>query len=547
MANILSPSVNVFERDLSTTVPSLPTSITGLVGDFLWGPCRQIVPLTNDKELVDQFGEPDETNYESFFSAWNYLQYSNNLLLVRAVNETTAKNAGLEVTDATAASTAAVVALIVNDEAAEDYTPTFGTDAKLQFFGKYPGARGNDIKVAISNATDFASAVVVTGTTFANTFDYVPSSDEVAIVVLVDDEIEEQYIVSLTEGAKDYEGNNYYIEDYINRRSSWILVYDDATNTDEPDSIVATALTGGVSASPSAAQVNTAYGLFENKEEVEVNIIIDGANTSATVQRYIIDNIVNDRKDCIAYLCVDKASVVGVSSVSTAVSNCVTYRETTLARSTSYAALYGNWKYQYDNYNDKYRWVPVSGDIAGITAQTHYSRDPWFAPAGFNRGLLKNVTKLGFNPNRGHRDTMYKEFVNPLTKDNDSGFVVLGQKTLISSQSSFSRLDVRWLFLTIEKAIEKASKFFIMEKNTTFTRRQFINVVEPYLRDVMGREGIEDFYVQCDETNNTAEVRARNEFRADIYIKPTHSAEFILLYFNNVKGSISFEEVIKKN
>jgi len=546
MAFILSPSVNVFERDLSTSVPVLPTSITGMVGEFLWGQCNTIVGIGNDQELVDLFGEPNDTNYESFFSAWNFLQYGNSLLLVRAIDEVTGKNSGLEIKDATTTGTTAKADLILNDEAADEYVPSFGSDAKLQIFGKYPGARGNDIKVAIANSTDFATADVVSGTSFVSVFDYTPEADEIAVVELVDDEITNQYIVSLTKGSKDFEGNNNYIEDYINRRSKWILVYDDDENTDDPDSIEATSLAGGVGASPSTGEVNLGYSLFDNAEEIDVNILIDAGNTGAVVQQHIIDNLVEARKDCIAYLTVPKADVVGVSSISTAVANCVTYRSSTLARSSSYAALYGNWKYQYDNYNDKYRWVPLSGDIAGITAQTHYNRDPWFAPAGYNRGIIKNITKLAYNPKRSHRDTLYKEFINPATKDSDAGFVVLGQKTLMTTPSTFSRLDVRWLFVVIEKAIATASKFFIMEKNTTFTRRQFLNIVNPYLRDIVGREGIEDFYVQCDEVNNNAEVRGRNEFVAEMFIKPTLSAEYILLYFTNVKGSVSFEEVIKK-
>lgn len=549
MAFILSPSTNVFEVDYSTSVPALPTSITGLVGEFQWGPCNIIVPLANDSELVDQFGSPNDTNYESFFSAWNFLQYSNNLLLVRAINENTAKNAGLEILDATATGSSSLADLILNDDAAEEYTPSFAADSKLQIFGKYPGARGNDIKVAVANYADFATANIVTGTTFVSLFDYSPESDEIAVVVLVDDVIEESYIVSLTKGSKDHEGNNNYIEEYINRRSSWIIVFDDDTNVDQPDSIEDTSLTGGVGTTPATSEVTAGYELFDNAEEVDVNIIIDGANTNSVVQQYIIDNIVETRKDCIAYLTVEKDAVVAVANISTAVSNCVSYRSTTLARSSSYAALYGNWKYQYDNYNDVNRWIPLSGDIAGITSRLHYNKDPWFAPMGYNNGLVKNIIKLAFNPKRAHRDTLYKDFINPVTRDADAGFVVLGQKTLYSSPSTFSRLDIRWLFVTIEKAIATAGKYFIGEKNTAFTRRAFKNAIEPYLRDVQGREGIETpdgFYIQCDETNNTAEVRGRNEFRADIYIKPTNTAEFIMLYFTNVKGSVSFEEVIKK-
>ena len=553
MGNILSPSINIYERDYSTTVPALPTTVTALVGEFKWGPCNQIMSIGDDRELVDLVGEPDDTNYASFFSAWNFLQYANALRLVRVINETTAKNAGLELADDTASGTTALADLILNDEDADDYVPTFGADAKLQFFAKYPGARGNDIKVAVANATDFATANIVTGTTFASVFDYSPATGEIAVVVLVDDEIEETYIVSLSATATDYEGNNNYVEQYINRRSSWILVYDDSSNTDIPDSIEATALTGGVGASPSTSEVTAGYDLFDNAEETDINMVIDGANTNVTVQQYIIDNILETRKDCVGYLTVEKAAVVGVANISTAVANCITYRSTTLARSTSYAALYGNWKYQYDQYNDKYRWVPLSGDMAGITANLHYNRDPWFAPMGYNYGLLKNVSKLAFNPKRSHRDSLYRDFVNPVTKDRDAGFVVLGQKTLESAPSSFSRLDVRWLFVTIERAIGAAAKYFLGEKNTIFTRRQFVNVVSPYLRDVQGREGIEvsetgddGFFVQCDETNNTDEVRARNEFVAEIYIRPTKTAEFIKIYFTNVKGSVSFEEVIKK-
>ena len=546
MATYFSPSVNVIERDLNTSVPALPTSVTGLVGEFEWGPCNQIVDITNDKELVDIFGRPNDTNYASFFSAWNYLQYASNLRLVRVIDESTVKNAGLEVNDATATGTAAVSAAILNDEASDIYTPSFGIDGKLQFFGKYPGTRGNSIKVAVANATDFATADIDTGITFIDNFEYAPSAGEVAIAVIYDGVIVERYIVSLTASSTDYEGNNNYAPTYINRRSSYILVYDNASNTDSVDSIEATLLTGGVGATPTNTEITAGYSLFDNPEEIAINILIDGAWTNETIQQHIIDNIVDVRKDCVAYLTCQKDDVVGVANISTAIAALNTYRSSTLARSSSYAALYGNWKYQYDQYNDKYRWVPVSGDIAGITAQTHYNRDPWFAPMGYNRGIIKNVAKLAINPNRSHRDTLQKNFINPLVNDSNVGPVVLGQKTLMSSPSSFSRLDVRWLFITIETQIAAAAKYFIGEKNTAFTQRQFKGIVEPYLRDVQGREGIEDFYVQVDDVINTPEVKSRNEFHANIYVKPTYTAEYIILEFNNVKGSISFEEVIKK-
>lgn len=546
MGNYLSPSVNVIERDLSTSVPALPTSITGMVGEFQWGPCNQIMNITNDKELVDIFGEPNDTNYESFFSIWNFLQYGNNSLVVRVIKESTAKNSGLEIKDATATGTTAIADLILNDDDADSYTPTFGADAKLQIFAKYPGAKGNDFSIALANTADFATANIKTGTTFASEFEYVPESDEFALVIMADDEIKERYIVSLTPGAVDYAGNNNYVEEFINRRSNYILIFNDTGNSTAPDSFEETSLTGGVGETPSTGEIIIAYDLFDNPEDVNVNILIDGGNTNATVQQHIIDNIAEVRKDLVVYLTCLKDDVVNVANISTAISNLITYRKTTLARSTSYTGLYGNWKYQYDQYNDKYRWIPLSGDIAGITAETHYNRDPWFAPAFLNRGIIKNVTKLAINPNRAHRDSLYKNFINPIVRDANVGFVVMGQKTLISTPSSFSRLDVRWLFITVEQAIAAASKYFMGEKNTIFTQRQFKGMVDPYLRDVQGREGIDDFYVQVDDTINTPEVKARNEFHANIFIKPTFTAEFIVLTFTNVKGSISFAEVIKK-
>lgn len=546
MGTYFSPSVNIIERDISTSIPSLPTTLTGMVGEFEWGPCNQIMSVTNDKELVEIFGEPNDTNYASFFSAWNFLQYASDLRIVRAISEATAKNAGLEVNDATATGTGAVAEAILNDDAADLYTPTFGADAKLQIFAKYPGTRGNNITVAIANATDFDTANIDTGVTFAANFEYVPGTGEFAIAVMYDGTIVETYIVSTSPTSVDYEGNNNYAPTYINRRSDYILLFDDTTNTDEPDSFETAALTGGVGASPSTGEVTAGYSLFDNPEEISIRILIDAGNVNSTVQQYIIDNIVDVRKDCVAYFNCLKDDVVGVANISTAISALETYRSTTLNRSSSYAALYANWKYQYDQYNDKYRWVPISGDIAGITAQTHYNRDPWFAPMGYNRGILKNAVKLAINPNRAHRDTLQRNFINPVVNDRSVGPVVLGQKTLVSSPNSFNRLDVRWLFITMETQIGAAAKYFIGEKNNNFTQRQFKGIVEPYLRDVQGREGIDDFYVQVDDVVNTAEVKDRNEFHAQIYVHPTMTAEYIILTFNNVKGSISFEEVIKK-
>lgn len=552
MAFYLSPLVEIKERDLSVSVPAVATTIAGVVGKFRWGPAFQITQLTQDSDLLTNFYEPNDSVYEDWWTVWNFLQYANNILVVRAVDPDTAKNAGLKIQDKDAGSPTptSVAAYIPNDDAAENYVASYSGDDKWHIFAKYLGVRGTGIKVAIANYTDFPTANIKSGVTFVSEFEFGPEdATQIAIAVLDGDDndtILEKWVVSLTEGAKNYEQTNIYCEDYIRQSSQYIVLYNDTTNVTVPASNEAASLLGGVDGTPDTGDVTTGYDMFENKDEVDVQMILDGANCNATVHGYIIDNICESRKDCIGILSPVKADVVAVATIATAISNLTTYVNTTLNKSSSWASFYGNWKYQYDTYADKYRWLPISGDVAGITAQTHYSRDPWFAPAFYNRGIIKNAAKLAINPNQGYRDTMYKNRINPAVDSPGDGKVLLGQKTMLTTPSSFNRLDVRWLFLVIEKAIAIAAKYFMGEKNNAFTRRQFKGVVEPYLRDVQGREGIEDFYVQCDENVNTAEVRSRNEFRASIYVKPTMTAEFIIIEFVNVKQSIEFTEVIKK-
>jgi hypothetical protein len=458
-------------------------------------------------------------------------------------------NAGIRILDDQAGdkTPTAFAAKIVNDEAAEDYTPSFpGGNDKWNIAAKYPGLRGEDFSVAVANATDFATQNVTTGISFVSQFEYAPETGQVAIVIYDGTEIVERWMVSLTEGSKDFEGNSNYVEDIINRGSSYILIYDDVENTEIPASNEIVALAGGVADAPEVGDVTDGYDLFGNPEQVDVNILCDGANQDSTIHQYIIDSLADVRMDCVGYLCVPKADVVGVASQATAISNCVEYRTTTLARATSYANIVANWKYMYDKYNDKYRWVPISADISGLRVQTNWKRDAWFAEAGYNRGLLKGVIKLAINPDKTQRGTLYKAGLNPVLMSDSEGAVLLGQKTMLVAPSAFDRLDVRWLFIVLEKSIATSSKYFMFEKNTAFTRRRFVGMVEPFLRDVMGREGIEDFHVQCDEALNTAVVRQRNEFLANIYIKPTYSAEFIILEFINVNGNVSFNEVVAK-
>jgi phage tail sheath protein FI len=231
-------------------------------------------------------------------------------------------------------------------------------------------------------------------------------------------------------------------------------------------------------------------------------------------------------------------SVVNATNQTT---NIISYRNQ--LTSSSFAVLDSGWKYQYDRYNDKYRYVPLNGDVAGLSARTDYIADPWFSPAGYNRGVIKNVVKLAFNPNPGQRDILYPNDVNPVITQPGEGTLLFGDKTLIGDGSAFDRINVRRLFIVLEKAISTASKFQLFEFNDPFTRGQFRNLVEPFLRDVQGRRGITDFKVVCDETNNPASVIDGNQFVADIYIKPARSINFIQLNFIATRTGVSFEEV----
>jgi hypothetical protein len=292
-----------------------------------------------------------------------------------------------------------------------------------------------------------------------------------------------------------------------------------------------------------------AYDLFANSEEFDVNLLVDNHNAVfgvaselSTIQQYIVDNILETRKDCFGIFTVPKSTVV--SNKGSEATDMVEYKDTTLNRPTTYGAIYGNWKYQYDSYNDKYRWLPVSGDVAGIFSASDAAREVWFAPAGLTRGQMKNVVKFGFNPDKANRDMIHKNNVNIVTAFPGDGPVVYSQLTLTNKSSAFADIDVRRLFIYMEKAISTASRFFLFEKNTPFTRRQLYNMIYPFLEDIVGREGIDEFVVICDESNNTDEVIGRNQMMCDIYVKPTRSIYYLQLNFINVKGTVSFNEII---
>ena len=305
--------------------------------------------------------------------------------------------------------------------------------------------------------------------------------------------------------------------------------------------------TGGSSwgeANLAIGQITAGYDKFKNAEEFDISLILQGKARGGThgeqLGNYIIDNICESRKDCVAFISPAKADLVNNFNQESA--NTVDFRNA--LTSSSYAVMDGGYKYAYDKYNDVYRYVPYNGDIAGLAARTDETRDPWYSPAGFNRGILKNVVKNVYNPDKADRDILYKNGVNPIVTFPGQGTILFGDKTLLAKPSAFDRINVRRLFIVLEKAISTAAKFTLFEFNDEFTRAQFRNLVEPFLRDVQGRRGIFDFKVVCDETNNTGEVIDRNEFIGDIYNKPARSINFIQLNFVAVRTGVEFSEVV---
>lgn len=294
----------------------------------------------------------------------------------------------------------------------------------------------------------------------------------------------------------------------------------------------------------SLSNMARAYDQYKSGEDIDVSLLITGKSrfglNGEGLANYLIDNIAHFRRDCVVFLSPEKGDVV--QNPGNEGEDVVAFRQS--CRFSSYAFMDSGYKYMYDRYNDVFRWIPLNGDTAGTVVRTADVRDPWYSPAGFNRGHIKNIVRLAWNPDKTQRDLLYKNDVNPVTTFPNQGTVLFGDKTMLGKPSAFDRINVRRLFIVLQKAISTASKFILFEFNDEFTRAQFRNLVEPYLRDVQGRRGITDFRVVCDETNNTGEVIDRNEFIGDIYIKPARSINFIRLNFVAVRTGVEFEEVI---
>jgi phage tail sheath protein FI len=554
MAFQLSPGVNVSEIDLTTIVPSVATSIGAFAGPFAWGPVGEIITISDEVRLADRFGKPDSINYEYWFSAANFLAYTNTLKIVRAISVADSRNA--------IANSLATPVLIRNeDDWEQNYSTGQGTVG--EFAARFPGALGNSLRVSMADANTYNGWTYSTSFTSApNTSTYATnqggSFDEVHLIVIDEDGkftgtkntvLEVFPFVSKASDAKDDSGNSIFYKNVIASQSRYIQWMDHPTTGTNWGGNSATAfanltanvtvsLSNGSDGNVSTANVVTAYDSFDNADSVDISLVVSGPANQTIADSLI--SMAETRKDCLVFLSPERADCVNNAGDEAA--DTVAYRDT--LTSTSYAVLDGNWKYQYDKYNDVYRWVPLNGDVAGLCARTDQERDPWFSPGGLNRGIIKNIIKLAYNPTKTDRDTLYVKGINPIVTFQGEGTVLFGDKTLLSKPSAFDRINVRRLFIVLEKAIARAARFSLFEYNDQFTRAQFVALVEPFLRDVQGRRGITDFRVVCDETNNTGEVIDRNEFIGDIYIKPARSINFIQLNFVAVRTGVSFDEVV---
>lgn len=557
MANLVSPGVQVKEIDLTNVVPSVSSTIGAMAGAFTWGPANEICTVTSETELVEKFGKPNADTFESVLSAAQFLSYGNNLKVVRAVG-TSARNA-------TASGTGI---LTQNKTVFDGQSPAAGDWAQA----RYPGVRGNAVGVSVLTAGQ-------TGTTWQlENVEGVPgtsagaaavggSNDEIHLWVYdVDGTItgtegtvlEYWTYLSQASNVKDSDGSTLYYKDVINAGSDWVFIGNaPAALTESGNSAVGEtfvtaasffiALTGGIDDNALTVGETTAgYALMADAETVDTNLIFQANSGLSAADTRTLSNFITAqaaaRKDAVGFVSPERAATVNAAAPATTVA---AWR--TALTSTSYGFADSSSLYVYDKYNDVYRWICAAGSTAGLTANADLVADAWFSPAGFTRGNVRNVTKLAWNPNQAERDALYKTGVNPIVTFPGQGTVLFGDKTLQAKPSAFDRINVRRLFIVLEEAVSVASKASLFEFNDEFTRAQFRNMVEPFLRDVQGRRGITDFKVVCDGTNNTGAIIDTNKFVADIYVKPARSINYITLNFIATRTGVEFTEIAGGN
>lgn len=654
---LLSPGVELKESSVQSTVVNNATGRAALVGKFQWGPAYQVTQITNEVELASIFGTPNNDTADYFMSGMNFLQYGNDLRVVRAVNRDIAKNASpiagninstitsagsnykvgdtirikylttiveeagritdvdsdgkilsvfiptskiisyaksisqypqlgsgwtAEVSSSSSGVSGTITLesiitdsgiLLTTAETASEKTNATEFQAQLAKYkvpgvvAIYPGEIGSNIEVEIVSRDSYNKGAALSlpiypdggsrTSTARAVFGYGPQTDnQYGIIVRRSGEIVESTILSTKSGEKDVYGNNIFMDDYFSKGTSQYIF---ATSQGWPAGFSGIIkLSGGVSANESitAGDLIEGWDLFADKEALTVNLLIAGAasgedvETACTVQKHAV-SIGDERQDCLVFVSPPKEIVVNVP-LTRAVDNIVKWRTAQGAYDTNnmnisstYATIDGNYKYQYDKYNDVNRWVPLAADIAGLCARTDNISQPWMSPAGFNRGQLLNTIKLAIEPRQSHRDSMYQEGINPVTGfAGGDGFVLFGDKTATNTPSPFDRINVRRLFNMLKKNIGDSSKYRLFELNDNFTRSSFRVEVSQYLAGIKALGGVYDYRVVCDTTNNTGSVIDRNEFVASIYVKPARSINYITLNMIATNTSADFDELI---
>jgi hypothetical protein len=605
MAFQTSPGVNISEIDLTNVVPAVATTEGAIAGVFRWGPEDQRILVTSEQDLANRFGKPASyytdaglttlwTNHETWFSAANFLAYSDALYVTRVTDSSAAAATGTNFTakykgklgnsiqvshcvgtanmGVTArtdtltiepyATTGIISGLVANTDptylavgdrvvlstgielvvsaiatAVTDVNDAAAFQRTITFDRRYNPVNGAQYAAAFS--TQWGDA---------DLFDSPPSTATRMHVVVRDIDggitgtagtiLETFEDIDTAQGAIGADGSTNFSPDVFENRSDWIkctpaqavlqasLTFGQATLTTGDDGLDEVAITAG--------DVIAGYNLYTDPADVDVSLIIQGKAKGSLLANHIINNVCETRKDCVAFISPELDD--------TTVASMVSFSDTLTA--STFAVIDSGYKYQYDKYSDVYRWIPLNADIAGLCARTDDVRDPWFSPAGYSRGNVKNVVKLQLNPAKAERDVLYKSKINPVITQPGQGTILFGDKTNAPTTSAFDRINVRRLFIVLEKAIGVAAKSTLFEFNDDFTRAQFKNLVEPFLRDVQGRRGIYDFRVVCDETNNTSNVIDSNQFVGDIYIKPARSINFIQLNFVAVRSGVEFSEVV---
>lgn len=531
---LLSPGVQVIEVDRTGTIPSVATSPGAYAGNFQWGPVMVPRLISTETDLVKNFGKPNDATFLSFFSVNNFLAYSGNAHVIRVVDSATALNA---TSDGLAGT------LIDNQD---DFENTVGLTASV--YARCPGAAGNSLKVYIVGSDTWDDLSANEQSIFGNV---APDAGELHVMIVdvngiftQPNSVLERYLfLSTSTTAKKADGSSNYYKTVLNGRSQYIFIsadytvdFDDGMGANLPS---VTLTNGADGSAPDDAAIIAGYHLLRDVDAFDISVFIQGGHSTAVGVDFI-ENICDVRKDCMGFISPPREAVV--NNQGQELTSVMAFADA--LNSTSYGVADSGWKYQYDKFNDVYRWIPLNPDTAGLVVQAGLIAEPWFPGAGLNRGQVKNVVRLAWSPNQAERDVLYPGRVNPVVTFLGQGTVLWGQKTLLTRPSAFDRINVRRLFIIIEKSIAKFAKYQLFELNDEFTRAQFRNLVNPYLRDVQGRRGIYDFLVICDETNNTPDVVDANEFRADILVKPARSAEFAKLTFTAVNTGVLFDEVV---